>query len=310
MKRAHAAVVAIASLLCASRTGAQTAKKPVTRTQIIFLGTGTPYPSPESSGPATAVVVNGTAYLVDAGTGVVRRAKAASLKGIPALDAKNLRIVFITHLHSDHTIGLPDLIFTPWIMHRTAPLEVYGPPGIKAMTDHILAAWKDDNDIRINGLEHGNTTGYKVNAHEIGAGVVYRDSNVTVKSFLVPHGSWPEALGYRFETKDRTIVFSGDTHPSDAIVENCNGCDVLIHEVYSERGYADSDSAWRKYSKSFHTSTTELAAIATRARPKMLILYHQMYFSHSSADNEKAMLAEIRKHYKGVVVSAHDLDVR
>ena len=310
MKISHLAAIAVASLLCTSPARAQTAKKPVSRTQIVFLGTGNPFPSPESMGPSVAVVVNGSAYIVDAGTGLVRRAAEAARKGIPALEARNLKIVFITHLHSDHTIGLPDLIFTPWIMHRTVPLEVYGPPGTKAMTDHILAAWKEDNDIRINGLEQGNSTGNSVNAHEIGAGVVYRDSNVTVRSFLVPHGSWPEALGYRFETTDRTIVFSGDERPSDAIVENCNGCDVLIHEVYSERGYAASDSAWRAYVRSFHTSTTELAALATRARPRLLILYHQMYFARNAADNETAMLAEIRKHYKGRVVSAHDLDVR
>jgi ribonuclease BN (tRNA processing enzyme) len=289
---------------------AQSPRKPVSRTQIVFLGTGNPSPMPDHQGPATAVVVNGSAYLVDAGTGIVRQASAAASKGIPALKAPNLKIVFVTHLHSDHTIGLPDLISTPWIMGRRVPLEVYGPPGIKAMTDHILAAWSEDNNIRINGLEHGNNTGNRVNAHEITGGIVYRDSNVTVKAFPVPHGSWPVALGYRFETADRTIVFSGDERPSDAIVQNCNGCDVLIHEVYSERGYAASDSAWRKYVKSFHTSTTELAALATRARPKLLILYHQMYFARNAADNETAMLAEIRKHYKGHVVSARDLDVR
>lgn len=278
------------------------------RTQIVFLGTGTPHPDPNRMGAATAIVVNGTAYIVDAGTGVVRRAQAASERGIKALTPRNLRFLFVTHLHSDHTLGYPDLIFTPWIKHRTQPLEVYGPPGIKAMTDHILMAWAEDIDIRTNGLERGNRTGYTPNVHEIKPGVIYKDANVTVKAFLVRHGSWPEAFGYRFETPDRTVVLSGDTRPAESVVENCNGCDVLIHEVYSEKGYRASDSAWRAYIRSFHTSTTELAAIASRAKPHLLVLYHQMLFGDST-DTYASMLSEIRRLYKGRVVSAKDLDV-
>ena len=279
------------------------------KTQIVFLGTGTPHPDPNRMGASVAIVVNATAYIVDAGTGVVRRAQAAAQAGIPALTPRKLHLLFITHLHSDHTLGYPDLIFTPWIKHRTEPLEVYGPPGIKAMTQHILMAWSEDIGIRTRGLEHGNTTGYTPNVHEITPGVIYQDSNVTVKAFLVRHGSWPEAFGYRFETPDRTIVLSGDTSPAQSIVDNCNGCDVLIHEVYTEKGYASSDTAWRSYIRNFHTSTTELADIASRAKPHLLILYHQMWFGDST-DTEASMLAEIRRNYKGRVVSAHDLDVR
>jgi len=260
-------------------------------------------------GASVAIVVNGSAYIVDAGTGVVRRAEAAAESGIPALTPRKLRVLFVTHLHSDHTLGYPDLIFTPWIKHRTEPLEVYGPPGIKAMTGHILMAWAEDISIRVNGLERGNTTGYKPNVHEIKPGVIYHDSNVTVKAFLVRHGSWPEAFGYRFETPDRTIVLSGDTSPAQSVVDNCNGCDVLIHEVYTEKGYAASNPAWRTYIRSFHTSTTQLADIASRAKPHLLILYHQMWFGDST-DTEASMLAEIHRSYRGRVVSAHDLDVR
>src|SRR5512142_2751869 len=106
-----------------------------------MLGTGTPNPDPERSGPALAVVSGGRAYLVDAGPGVVRRAAAAERRGITELRQQNLDIVFLTHLHSDHTLGLPDLLLSPWVLDRSAPLEVYGPPGTVAMVGHIEEAW-------------------------------------------------------------------------------------------------------------------------------------------------------------------------
>src|SRR5262249_11194980 len=111
---------------------------------VVMLGTGTPRPDPRRSGPATAVVVNDTPYLVDFGPGVVRRATAAFERGATALGfgGVNIKTVFLTHMHSDHTVGYPDLIFTPWVMGRQDPLQVYGPKGIAAMTAHVLAAWQ------------------------------------------------------------------------------------------------------------------------------------------------------------------------
>jgi ribonuclease Z len=140
---------------------------------------------------------------VDAGPGVVRRAAAAARRGIAELEASRLSIVFVTHLHSDHTVGLPDLMLTPWVLERSVPLEVYGPPGIKAMTDHLLAAYAEDIRIRQSGLEPDKSEGYKVNAHEITEGVVYRDSNVTVTAFAVsptPTGLTPLATVSRRAT--------------------------------------------------------------------------------------------------------------
>ena len=111
---------------------------PVSHTQVVLLGTGNPAADPDRSGPATAIVVNGTPYLVDFGPGVVRRAAAAVRdRGISSLEPANLHVVFATHLHSDHTVGFPDLIFSPWTLGRRVPLEVYGPKGIKAMADHL-----------------------------------------------------------------------------------------------------------------------------------------------------------------------------
>src|SRR5205814_6953027 len=113
-------------------------------TQVVVLGTGTPLADPERSGPAVAIVVNDVAYLVDCGPGVVRRAAAAEKNGIKALAVEKLKIVFITHLHSDHTLGYPDLIFSPWVLERAEPLEAYGPRGLKSMTAHIEKAWAED----------------------------------------------------------------------------------------------------------------------------------------------------------------------
>src|SRR6266852_3255520 len=135
------------------------------RTEVILLGTGTPYPDAAASGPATAVVVDGRVFLFDAGAGVMRRLKAANLpiNGPEAL--------FITHLHSDHTLGYADLILTSWVMRRRAPFPVFGPSGLQRMTNHLLAAYSEDIDIRENGLEREVAGGYRVDVHEIQAGV-------------------------------------------------------------------------------------------------------------------------------------------
>lgn len=274
-------------------------------TQVVLLGTGTPNADPDRSGPAVAVVVNDAPYLVDFGPGVVRRAAAAHRQGLKGLEVKNLKIAFATHLHSDHTAGYPDLIFTPWVLEREAPLQVYGPAGIKSMTRHILQAYAEDIDLRLNGLEPANDTGYKVIAHEIKPGLIYQDQNVKVRAFPVSHGSWKEAFGYRFETPDRTVVISGDCTPSPALIENSKGCDVLVHEVYSTAGFAKRPAVWQKYHSNFHTSSRQLAEIANQARPKLLVLYHQLFWGTTDEEMEN----EIRQFYDGKVVSGRDLDV-
>ena len=281
-------------------------ESPSRRTQVVVLGTGTPLADPERSGPAVAVVVNGTAYLVDCGPGVVRRAAAAEKNGIKALAVDKLRIVFITHLHSDHTLGYPDLIFSPWVLERAEPLEAYGPRGLKNMTSHIEKAWAEDIRLRLHGLEEANATGYKVNVHEIQPGVVYRDENVTVTAFPVKHGTWKYAFGYRFDTKDRRIVISGDTAPTDEVVKACDGCDVLLHEVFNPKRKKIVESKQKQaYFKAFHTSPEELGETATRARPKLLVLYHQVMGETTEGD----LIEQVKEHYSGKFVSAKDLGV-
>jgi len=288
-------------LCCVAATSVATAQ-----TRVVLLGTGNPNADPERSGPAVAVVVNGSAYLVDAGPGVVRRAEAARRRGVAELAQENLRIVFLTHLHSDHTLGLPDLMFTPWVLDRVAPLEVYGPHGTAAMTRHLSAAYAEDVRRRLDGRQPQNRTGWRVNPHEIRPGLVYADSNVRVIAFRVPHGNWEEAYGYRFEAADRSIVISGDTRASDAVVEACRGCDVLVHEVYSDAGFRTLPPAWQRYHGSFHTSATELAALATRARPGLLVLTHLLTWGGVPYDS---ILGEVRRGYAGRVVLGNDLDV-
>lgn len=273
--------------------------------KVVMLGTGTPNADPERSGPAVAIVVDGASYLVDFGPGVVRRAAAAFRAGIGALEVSNLVHAFATHLHSDHTTGLPDLILTPWVLGRDRPLELYGPPGITAMTDHILAAYAEDVRLRLDGLEPANDRGHRVNVHEVQPGVILQNADVTVEAFAVAHGSWPLALGYTFTTPTRTVVISGDTAPSESIVDQCRGCDLLVHEVYSHAGFQRREPDWQRYHSRFHTSSHELAEIASRARPKLLILYHQLYWGAS----DEELLAEVQAGYDGRVVSAKDLGV-
>jgi ribonuclease BN (tRNA processing enzyme) len=275
------------------------------KTQIVMLGTGTPNADPDRSGPSVAIVVNDTPYIIDFGPGVVRRAEAAHRKGVTGLAMPKLSKAFVTHLHSDHTLGYADLIFSPWVLERKDPLEVFGPKGLKAMTSNIVKAYKEDIDMRLHGGEPSNKTGYKVNAHEIKPGVIYKDVNVTVKAFAVKHGKWQEAFGFRFETPDKTIVISGDCAPSQSVIDACNGCDVLIHEVYSQTGFLKRTPDWQKYHSSYHTSSRELAEIATKTNPGLLILYHQLFWGTSEED----LLNEIRQGYKGKVVSGHDLDI-
>jgi len=274
-------------------------------TQIVLLGTGTPNADPERSGPALAIVVNDTPYLIDCGPGVVRRAAAAHESGVDGLSVDKLTKLFVTHLHSDHTAGYSDLILTPWVLGRDEPLEVYGPAGIGEMTEHILAAYQQDIRVRLDGLEPVNDSGYRVNTHNIKPGIIYRDTNVTVEAFAVKHGSWPEAYGFVFTTPDRKIVISGDTVPSESVVANCDSCDVLIHEVYSASRLEKRKEVWQKYHMSSHTSTYELGDLASRAKPELLILYHQLYWG--ATDEE--LLAEIKERYDGEVVSGKDLDV-
>lgn len=290
--------------LAAGPSAAQSAASRADSTVIVLLGTGGPPPVPEASGPATAIVVGSRVFLFDAGAGVMRRVNAARLPiaGPTAL--------FITHLHSDHTLGLPDVIFTTWVAGgRQKPLEAYGPHGLQSMTDHIIAAWKEDIDVRTNGLEHESPAGLAVHVHEISPGVVYDSAGVKVTAIPVPHGSWKEAYGYRIDTPDRSIVISGDTRYSTAIEQAARGVDVLIHEVH-QTGFlppqrARAPAEWAAYLREFHTSDTELGKLAAAAKPKLLVTYH---FAGRGAASDSVIAAIRRAGYQGRIMIGKDLD--
>ncbi len=278
------------------------------KTRVILLGTGNPNPDPRHQGCALLILVGERPYVVDFGTGLIRQAAALTPEyggPLEELDIANLKTAFLTHLHSDHTIGYPDLILTPWVMGREAPLDVYGPEGIVEMTERVLEAYRPDIYYRVYGLEPTNDQGWRVNAHVIAEGEIYADEFVSVEAFLVRHGSWPNAYGFRFTTPDKTIVISGDTAPCENVLRYAQGADILIHDVYCKRTFDERDAIWQQYHSTHHTSTCELAEIAASARPGLLILYHTLFWGAS----EQELLAEIAQGYDGPVVVGEDLQI-
>ena len=277
-----------------------------TQTQLILLGTGTPNADPERSGPSLAIVVGSNSYIVDFGPGVVRRASALSKQWggkIEALNANNLKLAFLTHLHSDHTAGYADLILTPWVLGRNIPLEVYGPKGLTQMTEDLLEAYRSDISYRLDGLEPANALGWQVNTHEITEGVVFQDDLIEVTAFKINHGSWDNAFGYRFVTPDKTIVISGDTRPSQNLIRYSEGADILVHEVYSQAGFDKKTEVWKKYHAAHHTSTFELGDIANKTKPGLLVLHHILFWGAT----EEELLDEISQIYDGLVSVGSDM---
>jgi ribonuclease BN (tRNA processing enzyme) len=320
------ALVLVAIVATAQQPASQPPKEHTTRTRVVLLGTGTPVPDPDRSGPATVIVVDDSAYLVDFGPGVVRRAKAAVLdRYVAAVEPANLKVAFVTHLHSDHTAGYSDLILTGWTAGRRTPLEVYGPAGLQSMTAHILEAYRIDIETRTNpeGDQRGNPEGWKVNAHEIKSGIIYKDANVTVTAFPTKHAL--ESYGYRFDTPDRSVVISGDTSPTEETIKACNGCDVLVHEARAVEMYSKLPEGPHRFGAKNHTTSEQLAELATKARPGLLIVYHAWISWRPSivpSGNQPVVLTtgalhsspdvlqkEIGSRYSGNFVIGRDLDV-
>lgn len=264
-------VLAALVLTCAPGAMAQR-PFPADSAVVVLLGTGMPRPNPVASGPATAVVIGRRVLLFDAGPGVMRQLAEAGLpiNGVEAL--------FLTHLHTDHTLGYPDLILTSWVMGRRTPLPAFGPPGLQAMTDHLVAAWSEDIAIRTEGLEREPAGGWHVRVREIAPGVVYDSGGMRVTAFPVEHGDWRHAFGFRVDAAGRSIVVSGDARPSPALRAAARGVDVLVHEVYPESRLAPEPRPggedWPRYMRAFHTSDVELGRIAAEARPRLLVLTH------------------------------------
>lgn len=299
MRRTCWGVLCLASIASGSSNAQRGSAEP--RSAIVVLGDGTPLLGADRSGTSIGIVVRGTLYVFDAGPGVLRRIQEARER--LGLGIQRQGPVFVTHLHSDHTLGIPELLYYP----GAPSLRVFGPPGIQAMLAHLQEAWAEDRHIRSSsGMPSDQGLAERVNAataQEVRTGVVFADSNLTVKAFGVPHGTWPHAFGYRIEAPDRVIVISGDTRASDAVVDACNGCEVLFHAVYdAENSLTGPDSA---YFGRFHTNARELGDLAIRARPGVVILYHQLFMGKRPME----LVRQVNARFRGPVISARDLDI-
>lgn len=275
----------------------------MSRAQVVILGSGPPNAEADRVSSGVAVAVDGQPYLFDCGHGIVQRVVQAHETGLIPWHSTDLTRLFITHLHADHSVGLPDLLFTPWIHGRNQKLVACGPPGLKRMARHLLLAYEEN--IREHRAAHPSSDeGYLIDAREIGEGPCYHDERVQVHALHADHGDLT-AFSYKVVTPVGIVVISGDTKPVPAFAAWAHGCDVLIHEVYSSSQFGDRPPAWQRYHSRVHTSTAELAALASQVEPRLLLLYHQIFWGLTPDE----LVAEVKSGYDGSVISTKDLDI-
>jgi ribonuclease Z len=273
--------------------------------EVVLLGTGYPCPDPDRAGPSTAVIAHGRYFIVDAGRAVVLRLSALQ-RPIPPITA-----VLLTHLHSDHTSGLPDLFNSSWVMGRKQPLQLYGPRGTQEMADGLLKFFAEDIHIRRDLVEKLDEKGAQIDVHIIGEETVYKDDEVTITAFAVDHRPVEPAFGYKFESGGKIIVISGDTAPTDNLVKSARGADILVHEVYMP-GYfsnarsveitrGDTAEVARRLGR-YHTNAEQVGKIAAAAGVKKLVLTHLI----PPEDGEK-MRELAAKNFKGEIMVGKDL---
>ena len=265
---------------------------------VLLLGTGYPRPDPARAAASTAILAGDKWFVIDAGRGATMRIAGTDLK------YANLKAVFLTHLHSDHTAGLPDLFNTSWQFGRkTVPLELYGPPGTKRLADAMLQFFAEDIHLRRDLLEKHPAAGATIRTHIVREGVVYDDGEVKVTAFAVDHKPVQHAFGYRFESKGETVVISGDTRPNANLLRYAKGADVLVLEAYLPEHFDKVDTpevAARL--KSYHTSAEEAGEIAAAAGVRTLVLTHLIPGNADETFRERAA-----RKFKGTIVVGRDL---
>src|SRR5262245_2549953 len=275
------------------------------RTRLILLGTaGGPTPKAGRSAPAQAVVVGDRIYLVDCGDGVARQLALAQLP------IRELRAIFITHQHSDHNAGYGPL----WLLGWTAGLstvDAYGPPPLERMTRLLFEAYAFDIETRI--ADEGRAPlAPLVRPHEITeGGEIFKDDRVKVTAAVNRHPPIAHSFAYRFDTADRSIVISGDTNYSEAVIALAKGADVLVHEAlyrpYFERPDAPQAPSVRQHIVASHTDVEDIGRVAAAAGVKQLVLSHFVPSDPPDAVSDEQWLAGVKKHYSGRVVLGRDL---
>ena len=266
--------------------------------KVTLLGTGSPQPRMDRFGPSILVEAGGKKLLFDCGRGSAQRIEQLKIP-FTEMDA-----LFLTHLHSDHTVGIPDLWLTGWARGRKVPFQVWGPAGTKEMMSHLEEAFQFDIRIRQED-DKLPAQGVAVTAKDIEQGVVYDNSGIKVTAFAVDHGMVKPALGYRIDFAGHSVVLSGDTRPSENLIHFSAGTDVLIHEVIDPQAFRAKNplvSAERFQAIAGHHTTAEQAGtIFSRVKPKLAV------YSHIVPGDAPDLVSLTRKTYAGPLEVGEDL---
>lgn len=278
-------------------------------TVLILLGTkGGPRVGGERSNPATLLLIDGVPYVIDCGQGVSRQLVRAGI------DLHSLRYVFMTHMHSDHNLEYGGLLYNAWATGLRDKVAVYAPPPLDEMTRAFFESMKFDIDTRI--ADEGKPDLRKlVQTQTIDRdGVVLQNGQVKVTAARNVHPPIHHSYALRFDTRDRSIVISGDTNRSDAVVALAKGADVLVHEVMYPPGVdallsrVPNAATLKEHLIASHTSTEDVGRVAAAAGVKRLVLTHFVPGDDPSI-TDAMWLEGVRKHYAGDVVVGRDLMV-
>lgn len=266
--------------------------------RVTLLGTGTPRPTMERFGPSILVEAGKEILLFDVGRGSLQRLEQI---GVPY---SSLTGIFLTHLHSDHIVGLPDLWLSGWLVSRRAiPLEIRGPAGTAAMVGHLAEAYSFDMAIRVQD-DKAAPNGGKLAATDIDEGIVLNRNDVKVTAFLVDHSPVKPAFGFRIDYNGHALVLSGDTRKSENLVKYAHGVDVLIHEVAIASQQQLEESALSRSVIAHHTTPSEAAEVFTEAAPKLAVYSHIVM---RGAVTEREIMSITRRGYSGAVKMGQDL---